>query len=110
MDNNTNHKIEINSHTSDPFFAEPVDPRKEARAMALEVITHLLLWMSDSPTLENRGLRVMVALWCVRPDLIGGITLEEIGEQTGCTRQAVCKLADDFRKSMGLVVSSSSSS
>lgn len=108
MDNTTKHETTHNSHTSDPFFADPesVDPRKEGRALALEVITHLLLWMSDSPTLENRGLRATVALWCIRPDLIGGITLEQIGELAGCTRQAVCKLADDFRKNMGLVSSS----
>ncbi len=86
----------------DPFFAEPVDPRTEARELAGEAICQLLIWMADAPTLEDRGLRTTVALYCVRPDLLNGVTLEQIGEPTGRTRQAVHKLVDNFRLSMGL--------
>ena len=86
----------------DSFFVEPVDPRVEARALALEIVCRLLLWMADAPTLEDRGLRASVALYCVRPDLIDGATLEQIGELTGRTRQHVHKLADSFRLSTGL--------
>lgn len=35
--------------------------------------------MADAPALEDRGLRTSVALYCVRPDLIDGVTLEQIG-------------------------------
>ena len=87
---------------SDSFFAEPVDPRVEARALALEVICRLFLWMADAPTLEDRGLRTSVVLYCVRPDLVDGATLEKIGEQTGRTRQHVHKLADSFRLTTGI--------
>lgn len=38
----------------------------------------------------------------IRPDLIGGATLEKIGSHTARTRQAVHKLADNFRVSMGM--------
>ncbi len=86
---------------SDSFFAEPVDPRVEARALALEVICRLLLWMADAPTLEDRGLRTSVALYCVRPDLLDGATLEQIGEQTGRTRQHVHNLVESFRAATG---------
>lgn len=85
----------------DSFFVEPLDSRQEARALALEVICRLLIWMADAPTLEDRGLRTSVALYCVRPDLIDGATLEHIGEQTGRTRQHVHKLADSFRLTTG---------
>ena len=85
------------------FFAEPLDPRHEARALALEVIYRLLLWMADAPTLDDRGLRTSVALYCISPDLVDGATLEHIGELSGRTRQAVHQLADDFRASIGLV-------
>jgi hypothetical protein len=71
--------------------------------MATEAITHVLLWISEGGTLEQRGLRAAIVLRQVRPDLIGGMTLEGIGEQAGCTRQTVHKLADDFRKSMGII-------
>ncbi|MDE3084200.1 MAG: hypothetical protein KGJ37_03135 [Verrucomicrobiota bacterium] len=86
----------------DSFFVEPIDPRQEARSLTLEVICRLLLWMADAPTLEDRGLRTSVALYCVRPDLIDGATLEQIGGRTGRTRQHVHKLACNFRLSIGL--------
>lgn len=86
----------------DPFFAEPADPRVEARTQASEAICCLLIWMADAPTLEDRGLRATVALYCIRPDLIGGATLEEIGSLSGRSRQAVHKIAKNFRVSTGL--------
>jgi hypothetical protein len=89
-------------NNDDSFFADPIDPRVEARALALEVVCRLLLWMADAPTLEDRGLRTSVALYCTRPDLIDGETLEQIGEQTGRTRQWVHTLADSFRAATGL--------
>jgi len=84
------------------FFAEPADLQAEARDLAVEAIRRLLIWMSDAPTLEDRGLRSTVALYCVRPDLIRGATLEQIGDAAGLTRQAVYKLADSFRLVTGL--------
>ena len=86
----------------DSFFAEPVDPRQEARAIALEVICRLLIWMADGPTLEDRGLRTSVALYCIRPDLVDGRTLEQIGAMTGRTKQTVHALAESFRLTTGL--------
>ena len=48
---------------SDPFFADPVDPRVEAQTQAGEAICCFLIWMADAPTLEDRGLRATVALY-----------------------------------------------
>ena len=86
----------------DSFFAEPIDPRKEARELALEVICRLLLWMADAPTASECGLRTSVALYCIRPDFMAGATLEKLGERVGCTRQAVHALAANFRATTGL--------
>ena len=86
----------------DLFFALPVDPRLEAREMILEAFSRLLVWMADAPTLEERGLRTSVALYCVRPDLLAQATLESIGEWSGESFQAVHKLAEDFRLTTGL--------
>lgn len=85
----------------DSFFIEPLDPRVEARELTLEAVCRLLLWMADAPTLEDRGLRTSVALYCVRPDLIDDATLERVGDLAGRTRQAVHKLADSFRLTTG---------
>ena len=70
--------------------------------MASEVVCRLLLWMADGRTLEERGLRACVALYCIRPDLIDGLTLDGIGALAGCSRQAVHKLAITFRQTTGL--------
>lgn len=91
-----------NTNPPDPFFAEPVDPSVEARTQSSEAMSRLLIWMADASTLKTRGLRATVALYCIRPDLIGGATLEKIGSSAGITRQAVHKLADNFRVSLGL--------
>ena len=86
---------------NDSFFAEPVDARREARFLALEAISRLLIWMSEGASLEERGVRGTVALYCLRPDLIGEATLEEIGHGGGRSRQSVHQLADSFRETTG---------
>lgn len=70
--------------------------------MASEVIGRLLIWVADGHALEDRGVRACVALYCIRPDLIEGATLDQIGEVGGCSRQAIHKLASDFRQTTGL--------
>lgn len=86
----------------DSFFAEPVDSQAEARLLALEVVCRLLIWIAEGASLDERGVRATVALWCVRPDLIGETTLEEIGHVAGRSKQAVHQLADSFRETTGL--------
>ena len=87
----------------DSFFSEPPDSRQEARELTLEAISRFLIWTGDAPTLADRGLRTSVALYCLRPDLVEGVTLEELGLTIGCTRQAVHQLASSFRRAIGLV-------
>ncbi len=85
----------------DSFFTDPIDPRHEARVLAAEAMCHLLIWMADAPSLEDRGLRASVALYCVRPDLVDGETLALIGDESDRTRQHVHKLAESFRLTTG---------
>ena len=87
----------------DSFFSEPVDPKQEAHFLASEVVCRLLIWMSEAASLEERGVRATVALYCIRPDLINEATLEEIGHMAGRSRQAVHQLADSFRETTGMV-------
>jgi hypothetical protein len=89
-------------NNNDSFFVDVTDPRQEGRALALEVVCRLLLWMADAPNIEDRGLRTSVALYCVRPDLIDGQTLARIGDVSGRTRQHIHKLAVSFRRTTGL--------
>jgi hypothetical protein len=89
-------------NNTDSFFVETLDSRQEARALTLEAVCRLLLWMADEPSIEDRGLRTSVALYCVRPDLIDGETLKRIGDASGRTRQHIHKLAENFRNAIGL--------
>jgi hypothetical protein len=84
------------------FFAEPIDPSQEGRALALEVIARVLIWIAESATREERSVRATVALYCVRPDLLEESTLDEIGDNTGRSLQAIHKLAESFRTTTGL--------
>ena len=86
----------------DSFFAEPIDPKQEARFLTMEVISRLFIWMSEGASLEERGVRATVVLYCVRPDLIGESTLEEIGHVAGRSKQAVHQLANSFREATAL--------
>jgi hypothetical protein len=67
---------------------------KEAEAMFAR--------LAEGASLEERGVRATVALYCIRPDLIGEATLEEIGHVGGRSRQAVHQLADSFRATTGM--------
>ena len=89
-------------NNTDSFFVEALDSRQEARALTLEAICRMLIWMADEPSIEDRGLRTSVALYCIRPDLIDGETLARIGDGSGRTRQHIHKLAVSFRHTTGL--------
>jgi hypothetical protein len=88
--------------SDDAFFAEATDIAAEARNQALEVITRLLIWIAEAGDTQGRGLRATIMLHCVRPDLIGGVTLEQIGDAAGISKQAAHKLAREFRLDTGL--------
>ena len=87
----------------DPFFAEQPDINSEVRTQVGEAVTRMLVWIAEDDDITRLGLRSMVALYCVRPDLIEGASLEKIGVLGGCSAQAVHKLAKDFRQNMELV-------
>ena len=89
--------------SNDSFFTEPVDPQQEIRQLASEAICRLLIFIAEGASLDERGVRATVALWCVRPDLIGDATLEQIGDGAGRSRQAVHTLAEHFRATTGLL-------
>jgi len=92
----------VMSTETNSFFSEPRSPQQIGLEMATEVASRLLVWMADGRTLHERGLRTSVAIYCIRPDLLEGATLEQIGMLAGCSRQAVHKLAGAFRQTTGM--------
>lgn len=85
----------------DAFFAAEMAIATEVRAQTVEAVSRILFWIAEAGSIQNRGVRATIMLYCVRPDLIGGVTLERIGDDAGMTRQATHKLAQEFRLSMG---------
>lgn len=53
-------------------------------------------WLIRGRDRKEIGMRTIIILYCVRPDLIGGITLDQIGSRTNISRQAVDKLVINF--------------
>ena len=82
-------------------FLEPLPGGNESTRQTCEVLSRTFVWIADGSILEQVGLRATVVLYCIRPDLIGGQSLEEIGLQAGCTRQTVKHLVADFRYTLG---------
>ena len=79
----------------DSFFAEPIDARQEARFLALEVVCRLLIWVAEGASLEERGVRATVALYCIRPDLIGEATRSDLQEIRGVTASRLSLISSD---------------
>ena len=80
---------------------EPLSNGNESPQRTCDVLSRTFAWVADGSTPEQAGLRATMVLYCIRPDLIGGQSLEEIGLQAGCTRQAVKHLVADFRYTFG---------
>lgn len=54
--------------------------------------------MAKGSTVEQKGLRPSIVLYCVRADLIGAVMFEEIGSLAGFPQLSVENLIADFRK------------
>jgi hypothetical protein len=92
----------LHSDTRHPAdFIEPLDPDDPAREQAQEVLRRVFVWVASATGVRQYGLRAIVILYVVRRDLISGKSLEQIGEQCGCSKQAVSKLVEAFHTSTG---------
>lgn len=62
---------------------------------------HLMEWIRRGGTVSQVGQRVMAMAYVLNPSAIGSASLQAIGACTNKTRQAVCKIVQDFRDSFG---------
>jgi len=58
-------------------------------------------WVADAATVEQKGLRASVVLYCVRADLLGSATLDELGATVGTSQAVMEELVSDFCHSIG---------
>ncbi len=75
---------------------EPLPNREEGIQRTCEVLRRIFGWVSEGGTLEQRGLRASVVLYCVQADLIEEVTLEELSTQAGFPQATVENLIAEF--------------
>lgn len=94
------------SHPAELMEPEP-DPVDEIKA-ASRFLGRVLVWVIGPQKrsgwdASQIGMRCLVMIAVLRPDLVFGATLEQLGScGGGVTRQAIHKLAKDFRETFGL--------
>lgn len=63
----------------------------------------VLQWLYVPKNARLVGMRVKALLYCVRPDLIGGSTLQQIAEAEGVEKQTFQALTRSFRQRFGII-------
>jgi len=82
-------------------FLEPLPSPDEKLERICEVLSRTFGWVADAPTVEQKGLRASVVLYCVRADLLGSATLDDLGAPVGISQTVVEELVSDFYHSIG---------
>jgi len=78
-----------------------LDQEERTALRGMEELWTWLCMLGRQPRLSAVGHRTLAALYVLRPDLLEGVALEEIGGGCGITRQALSKLVSDFRDCFG---------
>jgi AraC-like DNA-binding protein len=63
----------------------------------VSMISRLIAWQVEGKKLHSIGMRTLVICHTIRPDIIAGMTLDQIAQRCGYGRSAVHKLSKDFR-------------
>lgn len=82
-------------------FLEPLPAPEDQLERICEVLSRTFGWVAEAGTVEQKGLRASVVLYCVRADLLGSATLEELGAKVGMPQAVVDELVSDFCHSIG---------
>lgn len=82
-------------------FLEPLPSREDQLERICEVLSRTFGWVAEADSVEQKGLRASVVLYCVRADLLGAATLEQLGASTGTPQAVVNELVSDFCHSIG---------
>lgn len=93
--------IRLADHRHPVDFLEPLPTSEDQLQRICEVLSRTFGWVADATTIEQKGLRASVVLYCVRADLLGVATLEELGATTGTPQAVVDELVTDFCHSIG---------
>lgn len=94
--------IRYADHRHPVDFLEPAPTLGEDQLERIcEVLSRTFGWVAQADTVEQKGLRASVVLYCVRADLLGFPTLQELGTKIGTPQAVVDELVSDFCHSIG---------
>lgn len=82
-------------------FIEPVPAPEGQLERICEVLSRTFGWVADAETVEQKGLRASVVLYCVRADLLDQDALEELGATTGTPPSVMEELVTNFCHEIG---------
>jgi hypothetical protein len=82
-------------------FLEPLPASDDQVERICAVLSRTFGWVAEADTVEQKGLRASVVLYCVRADLLGSATLEQLGAKVGTPQRVVDELVSDFCHSIG---------
>lgn len=82
-------------------FLEPLPSPDDSIERVCQVLSRTFGWVAEGRTVEQKGLRASVVLYCVRADLIGATSIEELGALAGFPSPAVQTLVADFCHTIG---------
>lgn len=82
-------------------FLEPLPTPEDQVERICAVLSRTFGWVAEADTVEQKGLRASVVLYCVRADLLGSATLEQLGAKVGMPQAVVDEMVSDFCHSIG---------
>lgn len=82
-------------------FLEPLPAPDDKLERICKVLSRTFGWVADATTVEQKGLRASVVLYCVRADLLGAATLEELEATVGTPQAVMEELVSDFCHTIG---------
>lgn len=82
-------------------FIEPLPSPDDQLDRICEVLSRTFGWIAEADSVEQKGLRASVVLYCVRADLLGPDALGQLGATTGTPQAVMDELVSDFCHKIG---------
>jgi len=79
----------------------PVKEEPDEIQQLADGLGRILAYLTQTRTLNGMGKRCWAMAYVLRPDLLDGQTLEDIGRQNGVTKQSIEHYVREFRMTFG---------
>jgi hypothetical protein len=82
-------------------YFEPEHGPDDGMRRACEVLSRTFMWVADGQSVQMVGVRALVVLYCVRTDLLGVRTLEDISVEGEISMDEIEELVLEFAQTVG---------